>query len=202
MSGDSTVICHDDRTIGWAWRTITFVDSHRSGMIVYKEKNSYGFECAMGDTASKTTVVLIGDSNGAMWTRGFEQVAERRPWRLELMTKSTCPVRDLPTVSPATHREYTECDLWRGEITARLRTEHPKLVFTRDLHRDRARGRAYFPHVRHRTTYPASTPHNAPLQANPQVTALAVEKMTNSVRSQVVATGRAGSEMDNGDRSK
>jgi hypothetical protein len=26
------------------WRTIAFVDSHRSGMIVYKEKNSYGFD--------------------------------------------------------------------------------------------------------------------------------------------------------------
>lgn len=26
------------------WRTIASVDSHRSGMIVYKEKNSYGFD--------------------------------------------------------------------------------------------------------------------------------------------------------------
>jgi transposase len=27
-----------DQQIGGGWRTITFVDSHRSGMIVYKEK--------------------------------------------------------------------------------------------------------------------------------------------------------------------
>jgi hypothetical protein len=33
-----------DQQIGGGWRTITFVDSHRSGMIVYKEKNSYGFD--------------------------------------------------------------------------------------------------------------------------------------------------------------
>jgi hypothetical protein len=82
----------------------------------------------MGDTASPTTVALIGDSNAAMWTPGFQQAAAQRHWRLELLAKGACPVMNLPTIIPIAHREYTECDQWRGEITARLQTEHPKLI--------------------------------------------------------------------------
>jgi peptidoglycan/LPS O-acetylase OafA/YrhL len=85
-------------------------------------------ECAMGDTASPTTVALIGDSNAAMWTPGFQQVAAQRHWRLELLAKASCPMLDLPTIHPFAHREYTECDQWRAEIAARLQTEHPSLI--------------------------------------------------------------------------
>jgi peptidoglycan/LPS O-acetylase OafA/YrhL len=83
-------------------------------------------ECAMGDTASPTTVALIGDSNAAMWTPGFQEVAEQRHWRLELMAKAACPVLELPIIIYG--RKYTECDQWRAEIIARLQTEHPQLV--------------------------------------------------------------------------
>jgi hypothetical protein len=85
-------------------------------------------ECAMGDTASPTTVALIGDSNAAMWTPGFQQAAAHRHWRLELMTKAGCPMLDLFTWNPLAHRRYTECDQWRAEIIARLQAEHPKLI--------------------------------------------------------------------------
>ena len=83
-------------------------------------------ECAMGDTASKTTVALIGDSNGAMWAPGFQQLATQRHWRLELMAKGNCPLLNLPPIIFG--REYTECEQWRSEVTARLLKEHPKLV--------------------------------------------------------------------------
>jgi hypothetical protein len=85
-------------------------------------------ECAMGDTTSPTTVALIGDSNAAMWTPGFQQAATQRHWRLELLAKSGCPVMNLSRINSAIGRNYTECDQWRAEITARLQTEHPKLV--------------------------------------------------------------------------
>jgi peptidoglycan/LPS O-acetylase OafA/YrhL len=85
-------------------------------------------ECAMGDTNSPTTVALIGDSNAAMWTPGFQQAATQRHWRLELLAKSGCPVMNLSRINSAIGRNYTECDQWRAEITARLQTEHPKLV--------------------------------------------------------------------------
>ncbi|OBJ03542.1 acyltransferase family protein [Mycobacterium sp. 1465703.0] len=83
-------------------------------------------ECATGDTASATRVALIGDSNAGMWGPAFQQVAAQRHWRLEVLSKASCPVLDLPL--NVLHRKYTECEQWRGDITARLRDEHPRLV--------------------------------------------------------------------------
>ncbi|HEY2502612.1 MAG TPA: recombinase family protein [Mycobacterium sp.] len=42
------VSSHDQRSDldRQVWRATTFVDSHRSGMIVYEEKNSYGFDAS------------------------------------------------------------------------------------------------------------------------------------------------------------
>ena len=35
---------------------------------------------------------------------------------------------DLPIASAQLHREYTECEQWRGHVIARLRAEHPRQV--------------------------------------------------------------------------
>jgi peptidoglycan/LPS O-acetylase OafA/YrhL len=85
-------------------------------------------ECATGDTASMTTVALVGDSNAFMWSPLFQQLAAPRHWRLETLTKGACPLLDLPYVNPIIGREYTECDRWRAQIIARLQTEHPRLI--------------------------------------------------------------------------
>jgi peptidoglycan/LPS O-acetylase OafA/YrhL len=80
-------------------------------------------ECATGDTASTTTVTLVGDSHAAMWNPAFQQIAAHRHWRLEMLSKAACPLMDLPF-----HRLATHCEQWRGQIIARLRAEHPRLV--------------------------------------------------------------------------
>jgi peptidoglycan/LPS O-acetylase OafA/YrhL len=85
-------------------------------------------ECATGDTASSTTVAVVGDSDAAMWNPALHTVAQQRRWRLEMLTKAGCPLMDLPTTSLLLHREYTECEQWRGQIIARLSAEHPRLV--------------------------------------------------------------------------
>jgi peptidoglycan/LPS O-acetylase OafA/YrhL len=85
-------------------------------------------DCATGDTASTATVAVVGDSNAAMWNPAFRKVAEQRHWRLEMLGKAGCPLMGLPTTSPQLHREYTECEQWRGQVMARLRAEHPRLV--------------------------------------------------------------------------
>jgi peptidoglycan/LPS O-acetylase OafA/YrhL len=85
-------------------------------------------ECASGDTASTTTVALVGDSHAAMWSPALKQVAEQRQWRLETLGKITCPLQDLPITSPYLGREYTECEQWRGQIMDRLQAEHPRLI--------------------------------------------------------------------------
>ncbi len=85
-------------------------------------------ECASGDTASPTTVALVGDSHAAMWDPALEPVAEQRHWRLETLGKVTCPLMDLPITSPYLGREYTECEQWRSDIVSRLQKERPRLI--------------------------------------------------------------------------
>jgi peptidoglycan/LPS O-acetylase OafA/YrhL len=85
-------------------------------------------ECATADAASTTAAVLVGDSHAAMWNPAMEQVAMQRHWRLETLGKVTCPLQDLPITSPYLGREYTECEQWRREVTARLQAEHPRLI--------------------------------------------------------------------------
>ena len=84
-------------------------------------------ECAAGDTASTTTVALVGDSHAAMWTPAFQQVAAQRGWRLEMLSKANCPLMDLPSRNTLSRLVY-HCEQWRGQIIARLRAEHPRLV--------------------------------------------------------------------------
>ncbi len=87
-------------------------------------------ECATGDTASATTVALIGDSHAAMWNPAFRQVAEQRHWRLETLAKAACPVMNLRVTNPFRRlvELFEHCEQWRAQIMARLRAEHPRLV--------------------------------------------------------------------------
>ncbi|WP_329048324.1 acyltransferase [Amycolatopsis sp. NBC_01488] len=84
--------------------------------------------CRSGDPRSATTVALVGDSHAAMWSPALETLAGQRHWRLETLSKVTCPLLDLPLTSPYLGREYVECEQWRGQILTRLRAEHPRLV--------------------------------------------------------------------------
>jgi peptidoglycan/LPS O-acetylase OafA/YrhL len=85
--------------------------------------------CAYGETASSTTVALIGDSHATQWFPTLEHIAQQRQWRLEAFTKTTCPLLvDLPTHSPYLAREYTECEQWRTKIVDRIQAQRPALV--------------------------------------------------------------------------
>jgi hypothetical protein len=85
-------------------------------------------ECATGDTASTTTVALVGDSHAMMWASALQQVATQRRWRLETLGKGACPPMNLPITNTVRRLASTDCEQWRGRIIARLRAEHPRLV--------------------------------------------------------------------------
>lgn len=85
-------------------------------------------ECIAGDTASTTSVALVGDSNAAMWNPAFLHLANQRHWRLETLAKGACPMLDLPIQSPVLRREFTECEEWRDQMIIRLRAERPNLI--------------------------------------------------------------------------
>lgn len=87
-------------------------------------------ECAAGDTASKTTVALLGDSRAAMFNPAFQQIADQRHWRLLMMAKAGCPITELPYSKHfnGLAEGFQRCAQWRGDILARLRVERPQLI--------------------------------------------------------------------------
>jgi peptidoglycan/LPS O-acetylase OafA/YrhL len=85
--------------------------------------------CASGNTASSTTVALVGDSHATQWFPALDEIAQHQQWRLETLNKTTCPLLlGLPIHSPYLGREYTECEQWRSRILDRIRAERPALV--------------------------------------------------------------------------
>ncbi len=88
-----------------------------------------GGSCVFGSHAgSGTTVVLAGDSHAYQWFPAVSQVAERRGWRLVVMTKAGCPLYDVTVDLVSLRREYTECDTWREQAMQRIEAEQPDLV--------------------------------------------------------------------------
>ncbi|KUI32846.1 acyltransferase [Mycobacterium sp. IS-1496] len=85
-------------------------------------------ECVTGDAASAVRVALVGDSHAAMWQPALETVAEQHHWRLETMSKVTCPLMELPITSPYLGRAFSECEQWRGDVLARLESERRQLI--------------------------------------------------------------------------
>jgi peptidoglycan/LPS O-acetylase OafA/YrhL len=85
-------------------------------------------ECVSGDAASPVRVALVGDSHAAMWQPALETVATQNYWRLETMSKVTCPLMELPITSPYLGRTFSECEQWRADVLTRLESERPQLI--------------------------------------------------------------------------
>ncbi|MDT0379686.1 acyltransferase family protein [Streptomyces sp. DSM 42041] len=107
--------------------------AHRDGCLV-AQRDTRSPACVYGDTTAGTTVVLYGDSHAMQYAPALERVAQKRKWRLVVLTKSGCTPADLPTWNPRLKREYTECAEWRERTLERIeRDEKPALVVTGNL---------------------------------------------------------------------
>jgi hypothetical protein len=91
-------------------------------------------ECAFGDVASATTVVLFGDSHAAQWFPALERLARERSFRLVSLTKSGCTPAWVTVWNTNLKRAYTECDAWRDEVLERVAAERPGLVIVASSH--------------------------------------------------------------------
>jgi hypothetical protein len=90
--------------------------------------------CVYGDLAGRFTVALVGDSHGAQWFPAFERVAQLLHWRLLVFTKVSCPFIDMPVLSNALKREYSECAAWNAAVVARLASARPDLTIVAMSH--------------------------------------------------------------------
>lgn len=82
--------------------------------------------CIYGDTTSRTTIVLFGDSHAAAWFPAFRLLAGQRHWRLVVMTKSGCPPAEVGIVRDGV--PYGQCPPWRVNVESRIAALHPTLV--------------------------------------------------------------------------
>jgi peptidoglycan/LPS O-acetylase OafA/YrhL len=84
--------------------------------------------CVFGDTASQTSVVLMGDSHAEHWLPAVDRIGRDRGWKVIAMVKPACPVADVDLVSSRLKRQYTECTHWRRATLRRIVAQRPDAV--------------------------------------------------------------------------
>ncbi|WP_127358199.1 acyltransferase family protein [Actinacidiphila soli] len=82
--------------------------------------------CVYGDTSSKKTVVLFGDSHAAQWFPAMNRLALERGWKLVSLTKASCKTAAVTIIRNG--NPYTSCDTWRNKAIAKINGLHPALV--------------------------------------------------------------------------
>jgi hypothetical protein len=85
--------------------------------------------CVYGDTTSRTTVVVFGDSHAAYWFPALDVISRQQHWRLVDLTKDGCPVAEVNIAAWFRHGgPYPECTDWRATAMAQIAALHPALV--------------------------------------------------------------------------
>jgi hypothetical protein len=90
--------------------------------------------CEFGDLQSDVVIVFTGDSHAAQWFGALEIAARTNHWKLVSMTKSSCPVADVPTyrrrdaLPDGEELLYPECDEFHTRAHAAIREMQPDLV--------------------------------------------------------------------------
>lgn len=74
-----------------------------------------------GDDDAQAKVVVFGDSIGLQWFPAIKEIAEKENWQLLVITKSACPMANIPFFYPTIGREYTECAEWRSNAITKIK---------------------------------------------------------------------------------
>ncbi len=84
--------------------------------------------CAFGDPHASHTAIAIGDSVALQWFPAFRQLFDRPGWRLLVITKSSCPMVNVPIFYSRIGRMYTECTIWRDAAIAEATKREPDVL--------------------------------------------------------------------------
>lgn len=85
--------------------------------------------CLYGNLASKTTIVLFGDSHALSWFPAIEKLAIAKKWRLLSLTMSSCWPATIPAWNPTTQILMTNCAIWRKSALAQIAKVKPYITF-------------------------------------------------------------------------
>jgi peptidoglycan/LPS O-acetylase OafA/YrhL len=80
--------------------------------------------CTVGDPKSDTVVALVGDSHAWQWAPALRKVADRRGWRLDIYTKSSCGFSAATIGIGKPMVRNRSCDEFNRKVSARLLGPH------------------------------------------------------------------------------
>ena len=83
-------------------------------------KGTHSNRCEYGDTSSRRTVYLFGDSHAMQYFPAIEKLAGKRGWRLVALAKSECTPAAVEVLSETTGRRYDQCPVWRERALRRI----------------------------------------------------------------------------------
>ena len=81
--------------------------------------------CNYGDSGSKFTAYLIGDSHAAQWLPGLIDIGISKKWQIRSMTKSGCPAAFMPM--------ETDCEKWNDQVLNEVSENRPDIIFISNL---------------------------------------------------------------------
>lgn len=90
--------------------------------------------CSFGNKTAPRTAVAMGDSIGLQWFPAYAKVFAPPDWRLLVITKSACPMVDIPIFYPRIGRMYTECAEWRDSALEEVVTISPDILVLGSTH--------------------------------------------------------------------
>jgi peptidoglycan/LPS O-acetylase OafA/YrhL len=86
--------------------------------------------CVYGDSKSKFTVWLVGDSHANHWFPAIDAIALKYHLKLILHTRSGCPLLDITLPLRNTNQPYELCTKWTRQVIGGLKKAHPNLLIT------------------------------------------------------------------------
>jgi peptidoglycan/LPS O-acetylase OafA/YrhL len=84
-------------------------------------------ECLYGDTSSKRSIVLYGDSHAAQWFPALDKIAADEGFALISLTKSACPAVEVNRVESGAFKN-SDCNAWRQNSIERINKLKPEAV--------------------------------------------------------------------------
>lgn len=100
-----------------------------NGCLAFESRTS-PLTCVFGVKSSGFTLAIVGDSHVSHLFAGFEALAKKRGWRLEVFVKVSCPFLDIRIRHYLRDREYTECATWNRNVLKKLQAIRPDLTVT------------------------------------------------------------------------
>lgn len=84
--------------------------------------------CPFGAEDARHTLVLLGDSTAAQWLTAVRAKFADPDWRILVMTKSACPLVEVPFFYERIGRRYVECESWREKALKEIERLRPAVV--------------------------------------------------------------------------